>query len=64
MGVERADEEKLLGWLNARPAGYQLYERAGWEEVSVTEISVPGLEVAPLVSMLRKPRKAKVEPVE
>jgi GNAT superfamily N-acetyltransferase len=54
-GVKLADQEKIVGWLWARPAGFKLYERNGWKVVDAVPFNVPGLEIEPLVSMLRIP---------
>lgn len=55
-GADLADRDGLYGWLNARPAGLNIYKRAGWEPVEVSEYRIPGIETGPVTSMLRKPR--------
>lgn len=55
-GVDKADEDKLVSWLNARPAGQRLYEKVGWEVVRVIPFDIRGFKVAPNVSMLRLPQ--------
>lgn len=55
-GMDLADREKIVGWLFARPAGSRLYEKNGWKAVTSTEVDVPDIKVAPVVSMLRVPR--------
>ena len=54
-GVHLADRENIVGWLFSRPAGSKLYEKNGWRAVDSIAVDVPGMEVAPFVSMLRKP---------
>ena len=60
-GIETADDENIVAWLFCRPAGYKLYERNGWKVVLSVEVDVPDddLEVAPVVAMLRSPRKTR-----
>ncbi len=55
-GMDLADREKIVGWLFARPAASKLYEKNGWRAVDSIAVDVPGMVVAPLVSMLRKPQ--------
>lgn len=58
-GIDLADREKIVAWLFARPAASRLYERNGWKAVTSSEVNVPDIEVAPVVSMLRLPQPAK-----
>ena len=62
-GVDVADNEGLYAWLHARPAGLRMYAKAGWTPVVSFEFSIPGIEVGPVTSMIRKPvasRKGKL----
>lgn len=66
-GVDMADREGITGWLNARPAGLSIYQKAGWQPVVVTEFQIPGIETGPVTSMIRKPvahRKGVIGVVE
>lgn len=58
-GIETADRENIVAFLNSRPAGSRLYEKNGWKVVGTTEFDAPDddLYVAPAVSMLRLPRR-------
>ena len=55
-GMDLADREKIVAWLFARPAAARLYEKNGWKAVDTIPVDVPDMEIAPLVSMLRKPQ--------
>lgn len=55
-GVALADRENIVGWLFSRPAASKLYEKNGWKAVDSIAVDVSGMEVAPFVSMLRKPQ--------
>ncbi len=55
-GVDVADQGKMVCYLNARPAGRPLYDKVGWKALGEMDWSVPGLEVAPLVPMMRARR--------
>lgn len=56
-GIEIADKENIVAYLNCRPAGYKLYERNGWKVVSSIEVEIPDedLKVPPVLAMLRSP---------
>ena len=54
-GIDVADRENIVSWLFARPAGSRLYEKNGWKAVDNIAVDVPGLDVAPTISMLRLP---------
>ena len=55
-GVDVADEGKMVAYLNARPVGLPLYEKEGWRALGELKWSVDGLEVQPMVPMMR-PRR-------
>jgi len=55
-GIELADKEKLVGWLNARPSGRKMYEKAGFRIVTSVPLDMPGLAIPPSATMLR-PRR-------
>ena len=52
-GTEKADREKMVGYLNARPSGKGIYERAGWQLVRISDTELPGYYVTPNMSMMR-----------
>jgi len=54
-GVDFADVNGLVAFLNGRPAALKLYESCGFETVCTTHFSFIDLEVAPVTSMVRKP---------
>lgn len=39
-GMQRADKEGLLIWLEATPAGHPVYEHFGWKTVDSVEIDL------------------------
>ena len=53
-GTEKADQEKIVGYLNARPSGKGIYERAGWQIMRISDIELPGYHIAPNMSMMRQ----------
>lgn len=59
-GTDRADREKIVAYLNGRPAGLKLYEAAGFERIAKLEIIVPEGDEELIVpsgyAMLRQPR--------
>ena len=59
-GLDRADDEKIVAYLNARPAARKLYLAAGFQPVAELEFAhVQGhapLSVPPLIPMLRQPQ--------
>jgi hypothetical protein len=60
-GAEVADREGLVGWLNARPAGINIYKKFGWMPVVSTPFEIPGIKIEPVVSMFRPRPEKKVE---
>ena len=56
-GVDVADEGKMVGYLNARPMGRPLYEKAGWKAITELDMSLQGLEVEAMVPMIRPRRE-------
>jgi hypothetical protein len=57
-GLDRADSEKLVSYLNGRPQARQLYENSGFRAVNIIPMPVPGLEVADMIAMVRQPQVA------
>ena len=55
-GMDVADEQKIVSWLFARPAGRRLYEKAGFKVVATLEVEAEEMVVPPVVSMMRKPQ--------
>ncbi|EXJ81556.1 hypothetical protein A1O1_07620 [Capronia coronata CBS 617.96] len=57
-GIEKADQESLVAFLFARPAGSRLYERNGWKTIAVLDVEIPDpdIKMAPGLAMLRLPR--------
>jgi GNAT superfamily N-acetyltransferase len=58
-GLDRADSEKLISYLNGRPHARRLYEKAGFTAVDIVPMPVPGLEVADMIVMIRQPQLVK-----
>ena len=62
-GLDQADRERLVAWLNGRPSGLKLYLDAGFEIMGPIEARVAegddDLNVPPGFAMLRKPREYK-----
>jgi GNAT superfamily N-acetyltransferase len=58
-GLDRADSEKLVSYLNGRPQARQLYENSGFRAVNIVPMPVPGLEVADMIAMVRQPQVVK-----
>jgi GNAT superfamily N-acetyltransferase len=59
-GLDRADKEKIVSWLFARPAAAKMYRNAGFKPVGLLEVHVPEddepLDVVPGEAMLREPQ--------
>jgi GNAT superfamily N-acetyltransferase len=59
-GINKADEERIVGYLNARPAAMKLYQAAGFEPVAPLNCVIPEDDEQFIVptgyAMLRKPR--------
>jgi hypothetical protein len=58
-GLDLADSEKLVSYLNGRPQARQLYENGGFRAVNIIPMPVPGLEVADMIVMMRQPQVVK-----
>jgi GNAT superfamily N-acetyltransferase len=58
-GLERADSERLVSYLNARPQARRLYENGGFKTVDIVPMPVPGLEVSDMIVMVRQPQPVK-----
>jgi GNAT superfamily N-acetyltransferase len=58
-GLDLADSEALVSYLNGRPHARRLYEKAGFTTVDVVPMPVPGLEVADMIVMIRQPQQVK-----
>lgn len=65
-GVEKADTEQIVGYLNARPAAMKMYSAAGFKPVGYLNTpTVEGdddLDVPPGIAMLRLPRPREAIP--
>ena len=53
-GLDRADSEKLVSYLNARSQARRLYEKGGFTVVERVPMPVPGLEVSDMLIMVRQ----------
>jgi GNAT superfamily N-acetyltransferase len=58
-GLDLADSEALVSYLNGRPHARLLYENAGFTAVGLVPMQVPGLEVADMIVMTRQPQQVK-----
>jgi GNAT superfamily N-acetyltransferase len=58
-GLDRADSEKLVSYLNGRPQARRLYENGGFKVVNIVPMPVPGLEVSDMIVMVRQPQSVK-----
>jgi GNAT superfamily N-acetyltransferase len=62
-GLDVADKQKIVSWLNARPAAAKLYQDAGFKTVAVLEVHIgegdEPLDVPPGLAMLREPQPYK-----
>ena len=57
-GLDRADSEKLVSYLNARIHAVRLYESGGYRAVKTLPMPVPGLDVSDMIAMVRPSQQA------
>jgi GNAT superfamily N-acetyltransferase len=56
-GAQTADQDNVVAFLFARPAGVSLYEKNGWKAYQAVECDFPGkdFEIATTLAMIRHP---------